>query len=234
MKIKPTSIVKRNRYWNQRFSKGAIYTKRPSSILSNFQIAQYLKKGRGKSMLVVGGGYGRNAALLAKQGWRVTNTDVSRHAITLGKQIYERTPNLHFQIDDATKTGLPSGRFDAVVCLYVLSLFTLEEVAACLRGIRRVLKPHSIFLCNFLALSDDEYKRSTKTKSNTILLDKGQQLVQFYARGDATALIRAQGFSIKQVHYATEIRFVDILKQNITSRSWVIVATKSSTNNPKA
>ena len=67
---KITSIKSRNRYWDKRYLKGEIYLRSPSKIIKNSY--NLLKKYKQKKILVIGGGYGRNAAFLAKRGFVIT------------------------------------------------------------------------------------------------------------------------------------------------------------------
>ena len=92
----------------------------------------------GASILDCGCGIGTSSYLLAKEGFKVTATDISPLFISEAKKNYGNQPNLKFFIEDASNMHLSDQSFDAV-CSYDL-LEHVTDVKSVLREMGRVLK----------------------------------------------------------------------------------------------
>ena len=224
MILKIPKIKTRNEYWNKRFLQGVIYGKK-SSMLASF-VLKYLKKFKPQKILVVGGGYGRNAAFFAKNGFFVINADISANALNLGKKIFCNLSNLIFLKDDILKSKIKRHSFDSVVCLYSMSLFSDNEIKTALNTIKKILKPDGLFICNFLSKKDDEYKLGTKINENILLSDDKKQLVNFYDRKRVANLLKLIGFKILKINEVSEKRFINIFHKEFNSNSWFVVSQK--------
>lgn len=211
-------IQSRNKYWNKRFLKGTIYTEKPSKTVK--LLLPYLKGS--KKVLVVGGGYGRNAAYLAKNGFWVLSTDVSQNAINIGEKIYN-FPNLKFEKKNITKLNYGRNKFDAVVAIYILSIFTKQELDRILKDVKNILKPYGKFCCNFLSINDDEYSLGIKIDKNLRLCDHKQQIVKFYSKSQIETIFKKYDFTIDKIIKVGETRFIDILNKKVVSRSWLVL-----------
>ena len=196
----------------------------PSKIIKNSY--NLLKKYKQKKILVIGGGYGRNAAFLAKRGFVITNSDVSANALSLGKRIYKQVNNLRFKKDDILRTKNTKSSFDAIFALYLLSLFTNQEVQVALKNIRKILRSNGILICNFLSTTDDEYSLGEKVNNDQFLHDNQQQLVHFYTKSKVRKLLIKSKFSIDKIYAVSESRYINTLGKKVTSRSMVVVARR--------
>lgn len=225
MALKIPTIKNRNEYWNKRFLQGAIYDKKPSKL--TFFVLRYLKKVKPEKLLVIGGGYGRNAAYFAKNRFFVVNTDVSINALNFGKKIFSNVPNLIFKKDDILKSKIKHHSFDFIVCLYVLSLFLDSEIKIILNTIKKILKPHGLFICNFLSKKDDEYKLGAKINENIVLSDDKKQLVNFYNQKRVVNLLNASDFKILKISQISEKRFINVFSKKLISSSWFVVSEKN-------
>lgn len=218
-------IYLRNLYWDERYSQGLIYSTNPSKIIIG-PVYNFLKQHGFKKVLMIGGGYGKNAAFLARKAFSVTNSDVSKNAIKLGRKKYRELPNINFLNDDILKTKIKDNKYDAVICLYLLSLFTDKEIRIALRNIKRILRPSGLLICNFLSQDDYEYKLGMKVTKSTVLLDNKRQLVNFFTKKRATVLLRGNKFLISQIFKAIDTRFINILHKIAISKSWVAIALR--------
>ncbi len=251
--MKIPEISKRNKYWNRRFSGGFIYGKKSSDIAK--MILPFLLRSKNIFVFGGGYGRTSFFLAKKIKGSCVSNIDVSANAIRLGGEFYKNLEhssprrslppvggetaaeransfqrvknagNLKFVQKDILKIKYKDAA-DAIVSLYLLSLFTTEEVDIALKNMRESLRDRGVLICNFLATDDDEYKMRTKTKSNMILCDKGQQFVKFYKRDQIKPILERNGFKVKKIFKTEEVRSIDVLHKKAVSRSWVAVADK--------
>lgn len=109
---------------------------------------QFLKKG---NFLDLGTGPGTQAIELAKRGFRVTGSDISRLAIEKARL---STKNVNFEIDDILNSKFESESFDYILdrgCFHVLSI---DDRATYLSQIKRILKKNGIIFLK--CMSKDE------------------------------------------------------------------------------
>lgn len=98
----------------------------------------------GASILDCGCGIGNSSYLLAKEGFKVSATDISPLFISEAKKKYGNQPNLKFFIEDASKIHFPNQSFDAV-CSYDL-LEHVTDVKSVLREMSRVVKVRGLLI----------------------------------------------------------------------------------------
>lgn len=108
----------------------------------------------GMRVLDMGCGAGRHAASLASLGFRVEGLDLSSNSIASAQKQYSGVEGVGFHEGDMRL--LPhlfhGGSFDAVLSLFT-SLGYFEnptELAKTLQGVDQVLKPHGLFVLDFL------------------------------------------------------------------------------------
>lgn len=109
---------------------------------------QFLKKG---NFLDLGTGPGTQAIALAKRGFRVTGSDISKLAIEKARL---STKNVNFEIDDILNSKFESESFDYILdrgCFHVLSI---DDRATYLSQIKRILKKNGIIFLK--CMSKDE------------------------------------------------------------------------------
>ena len=92
--------------------------------------------------LACGEGYG--SALLSTVAREVVGVDLAPDAVAHAQTTYGHLPNLFFECNSATHTGLLDARFDVVVSFETIE--HLAEQAEMLAEIRRVLKPEGVLV----------------------------------------------------------------------------------------
>ena len=129
-------------------------------------------------VLDVACGGGRHIVGLAKRGYECTGSDYSIERVEVAKARAKREGvTLTLKQGDATK--LPNGdRFDAVLALYILFLLPSDEdIKRCLKGIREVLSPGGVLICNI-------YNPFTRSRKELMeLLDRGTFVDEMEAPG---------------------------------------------------
>ena len=98
----------------------------------------------GASILDCGCGIGTSSYLLAKEGFKVTATDISPLFISEAKKKYGEQPNLKFSIEDASKMSFSNNSLDAVCCFDMLEHVT--DVNSVLREMSRVVKAKGLLI----------------------------------------------------------------------------------------
>jgi ubiquinone/menaquinone biosynthesis C-methylase UbiE len=84
------------------------------------------------------------AARMVGPGGRVLGVDVAEPLLELGQAeaAAQRLPNVEFRHGDATSTGLPSGSFDAVVCVF--GVFFATDMVAFAAEMWRLVRPGGV------------------------------------------------------------------------------------------
>jgi len=137
--------------WNRLFV--TPYRRIEFEVVSHY-LSKYLPpSGR---ILDLGGGPGRYAIALAKQGYRITLVDISDQNIRFAKKKIQAM-GLMKQFDDCFAADarfvnqLANDRFDAVLCMGPLyHLQNIEERLQCLDQCRRVMKDNAPLLATVL------------------------------------------------------------------------------------
>jgi len=98
----------------------------------------------GASILDCGCGIGTSSYLLAKEGFKVTATDISPLFISEATKKYGEQPNLKFSIEDARKMSFSNNSLDAVCCHDMMEHVT--DVTGVLREMSRVVKAKGLLV----------------------------------------------------------------------------------------
>ncbi len=108
-------------FWEARYAHGLVYGTEPTSVAR--RLVEILRAHGVRTLLEAGCGSGRDALLYAREGFKVTGTDISEHALEWARQ-RARADGLELRLlrDDLAETGLPPGSFDAAVAIHVIHL----------------------------------------------------------------------------------------------------------------
>lgn len=87
----------------------------------------------------VGPGAGGYLPVLSSLSERVVAADVQQDYLDHARELARDLPNLECMTDDITKSGLPAGKFDLVLCTEVIE--HIADSPAALAGLRRLLSP---------------------------------------------------------------------------------------------
>lgn len=104
--------------------------------------------GAGQRVLDMAAGTGTSSAAIAKTGATVIAADFSPGMITEGQRRHPHTPNLSFQLADATQLPFADNEFDAVTISF--GLRNVVDVPKALAEFYRVTKPGGrVVVCEF-------------------------------------------------------------------------------------
>lgn len=123
-----------------------------------------------------GCGCGIYGLKLALHGFKVSGFDVSRHAVEVAQQLFEKAL-LEADLKTASilSTGYSDNQFDAVIARDVLDHMTKKDGAAAIKELYRITRPGGIIFLTFDFL-DQEYISETHTINNDgdFLFTKGK------------------------------------------------------------
>ncbi len=107
-----------------------------------------LLKERGiKDVMDVGCGYGRNAIYLAKQGLKVTGTDIDKEILQiLEARAKAENVNVRTVLSDTNRINAPDASVSSVTSTLVIELQKGEKRKSALQEIERILKPGGLAL----------------------------------------------------------------------------------------
>lgn len=132
------------KFWSTRYrNEGFIWGQEPSPCA--IEAAQHFRRGAAQRLLVLGCGYGRDAAHFAQQGFDVTAVEFSAAALELARSWTSSEhgiPPINYLLDNIAELGQPNSSFDAVFSHRTLHLLlSKERLTKAFAHIRRVLKP---------------------------------------------------------------------------------------------
>jgi ubiquinone/menaquinone biosynthesis C-methylase UbiE len=136
-------------------------------------------------VLDVACGGGRHVVGLAKRGYQCTGYDFTGERVKMAEARAKRAGvKVNLRQGDATK--LPKGgHYDAVLALFILFLLPSDEdIKRCLKGIREVLSPGGVLICNI-------YNPFTRNR---------QELMELLDRGTSVDEIQAPGIRIMELN----------------------------------
>ncbi|MCK5699121.1 MAG: class I SAM-dependent methyltransferase [Candidatus Aenigmarchaeota archaeon] len=146
--------------WESIFKKsGKVFLKTQEDMK---KLISLLKKEKSKKILDLGCGSGRHVILLAKHGFDVYATDVSKAGLKMTRK-WLRDENISAKLKEHScyeKFPFKDNYFDAVISTQVIHHNFHDKVKFCILEIERVLKSEGIV---FVTVSGDKYRtRATK------------------------------------------------------------------------
>ena len=127
----------------------------PSQLVQDW-IASRPTDGQGRSAIVVGCGYGRDAELIARHGYRTTGFDISPTAMGEAQQRHAGSP-VDYRVADLL--ALPAewhGAFDLVVESMNVQALPVDLRPAAIAGVRSLVAPGGTLFVVAVARDDGE------------------------------------------------------------------------------
>lgn len=140
------------------------------------------------NILDLGCGTGHFAFYLARNGYRVTASDVSPDLVSIvAAKACQMKLDIKTMVADAANP-ISGGPYDAIICLDVLEHIEDDQVA--MRNIRTVLKPDGVLICSVPALQGLYGER-----------DRAIGHFRRYGREDLIKKMNGVGFNINSTRY---------------------------------
>lgn len=115
--------------------------------------------GKGRCILDVGCGHGRDAKYLSEKGFNVTAIDLSEELLSIAM---ETAPKAEFRVMDMRELSFPDNSFDGLwICASFLHV-PKEFAESTLKGFYNVLKPNGLL---FLCVKDGDSEGFSSSKS---------------------------------------------------------------------
>ncbi len=163
------------------------YSETRLTILPNVkEIADFfIRHLKGRRILDVGCGNGRDALYFTEKGFEVTGIDAVKTFIKIAKS---RVPKAEFKLMDLRKLEFPDNNFDGVWASASLLHIPKSEAKQTIEGFKRVLKPSGIL---FIGVKQGEGERFVQE-------DNMERFFAYYSKDEIEKLIGEAGFRILQ------------------------------------
>lgn len=148
----------------------------------NKYIDMFLASLKGKKVLDVGCGNGKDCLYIAKKGFDVNGIDFSKGMLKLAK---EKVPNGKFEFMDMTNISYSDDTYDGIISNCSLFHIPVEELPQTLLGFKRILKPNGKLLLilqegNGEQMIDEPYREKVQVYMNYFSTDQIQELLKQY------------------------------------------------------
>ncbi|KYK35507.1 MAG: class I SAM-dependent methyltransferase [Theionarchaea archaeon] len=138
----------------------------PMGIVRN--VAFEMEKRGLSTILEIGCGQGRNAAWLAEKGFSVTGVDLIMKDLVLFREYAKkRGINPYIIQNDISHLSFKENQFDVVMSFHVLTFVPEHARPLVLQEVRRVLRPHGIFVAVERSQKDPDYKKGVEIERET-------------------------------------------------------------------
>jgi len=161
-----------------------------------------LREAGAREVLDLGCGTGRHLVWLARQGFSVRGTDIAPHGLRHSHAWLEREglPS-HLALADMRGVPFADATFDAVLSIHVLYHATRAGLEQALAEVRRVLRPHGLFIGTFLSTRTWKHGEGEQLEPATFVQPRGPEAgVPHHYSDEAEVRALLAAFSISDLH----------------------------------
>jgi SAM-dependent methyltransferase len=210
-------------FWDTWYADAPVYGTEPTSVARRL-VAVFRAHGV-QRIVEAGCGSGRDALLYAREGFKVTGTEISENAL---RWVRERTRGEGLRItpfrDDLAETQLPPGSFDAAVAIHVIHLQPASVRQSMVNQLWRLTRDGGLIaMANYSTNEAGFATWDPYPEPNTRVEPKGK-LVHFFDQADLRALLPPDRFNILTLE---EVDLAEVPDSGpVTHREWLSVARK--------
>lgn len=134
------------------------------------EFARHLQSRHARRVYDLGCGLGRHTVMLARMGFDVCATDLSRNALIHTDRWLQREHlGAITHLADLSVVPFPSNYFDGVVAFNVVYHATRDLVAGCLHEVRRAMKPQGELFVTFNSTASEDFGHGIKVDDHTFI-----------------------------------------------------------------
>lgn len=172
------------------------YEDATGEMILHEEIEEFMSRTFNKSLPVLDAGcaFGRDTALLAKNGFKVKGIDMSDGLLERARELY---PNLSFQKMDVRKLEFPDESFSGVWCNATLLHLTDEDMQTALEEFKRVLIPGGVVFMSFKE-GDGEEELVEKFSSNSA------RYYKYHTTETVRKLVEESGLKVVRIYTINE------------------------------
>lgn len=126
------------------------------------------------TILIPGFGYGRNAEVFTKNGYKVTGIEISETAVELGKKHFGDSIKIHH--GSVSSMPFDTELYDGVFSYALLHLLSEDARKKCIRDCYNQLSPGGYMVFVSIAKSDFRYGQGKEVKTDTFEMPYGVTL----------------------------------------------------------
>ncbi|PIR75078.1 MAG: class I SAM-dependent methyltransferase [Candidatus Magasanikbacteria bacterium CG10_big_fil_rev_8_21_14_0_10_43_9] len=172
------------------YNKQAVaFQKTRAGFFQKDKVEKFLSLLRGKRILDIGCGPGRDCAVFAEKGFSVTGVDVVPTFIDMAR---EQVPNATFELMDVLNLTFDEHTFDGVWASAVLLHLKREDIPQALRQIYRVLTAGGV--CRFSVK-----KGTTEGMEADVRLGNAKRFFTYFEENEIKLFVLEAGFIIEEI-----------------------------------
>lgn len=181
-------------YWNQYYEKSGLGMGKPSRFA--LDMLQYMQKG--KNLLDLGCGNGRDSIFFVESGLRVTGIDASEKAIELLNQYYDKAENVIFICDDfVTSKALYQQQYDYCYSRFTIHAIDEKQELELLENVYNALKEEGRFFIEARSIHDDICGMGMQVGKHEYIYNNHYR--RFLVREEFEERLQEKGFIIEYI-----------------------------------
>ena len=152
-------------------------------------LAYFIENLKGKKILDVGCGHGRDAKYLSERGFEVVGIDLSRSLLKIARRM---APKAKFLLMDMRDLKFGDEEFDGIWSCASFLHIPKREALKTLKEFRRVLKPGGLL---YLGVKKGEGERMVEKEH----YKGGKKFFAFYTEKELKDMLKKVGFKVEEV-----------------------------------
>lgn len=191
------------------------------------KIVPILQSRETKRILDLGFGAERHIIYLAKLGFMMYGTDISKRGEQITREWLEQEKlQAELMISDMTVIPYLDGFFDACICRGVITHNTVNGIRTCIREMYRTLSPRGVVMCTFISRESSEYQKGEEIEPNTFVPNEGIKAgVPHHFVDEEETRSLMQCFKTIEVYHMKHGGLIDVGTPYVSAH-WVFVGEK--------